>query len=51
MNRAAVKLPVKVENRSRPCAVTAEIMFRVWRAPVAFTTGVCPIGAQVVPAW
>ena len=26
-------------------------MFRLCRAPVAFTTGVCPTGAHVVPAW
>ena len=43
-------VPVKVENRSFPCRVTAEIMLTVERAPVEVTTGVRPTGAQVVPA-
>ncbi len=34
----------------QPCAVTAGIMFRLCRAPVAFTIGVRR-PAQVVPAW
>lgn len=51
MNRSPVKLPVKVENRNRPWALTAETMFGLCQLPVAFTIGVCPPGAQVVPAW
>jgi hypothetical protein len=50
MNPAAVKVPVMMENRSAPWAVTAEIMFTLNRAPVEATTGVFPTGAQVVPA-
>jgi hypothetical protein len=34
-----------------PYAVIAEMRLIVWRAPVVATTGVCPTGAQVVPAW
>src|SRR3954469_3226575 len=52
MNRAPVRLPVWVENRSRPCVVTAEIMLR----PVSGVGGLdhrdladgCPGGAGVV---
>jgi hypothetical protein len=32
-------------------AVTAEIRLTANRSPVVATTGVRPIGAQVVPAW
>lgn len=50
-NLAAFMVPSTMEKRSRPCAETAEIMFTLNRAPVVFTTGVRPTGAQVVPAW
>jgi hypothetical protein len=36
-------------KRMSPRALTAEIMFQRYRAPVIRTTGVCPTGAQVVP--
>jgi hypothetical protein len=51
MNPAAVSVPVSTANRSAPFALIAEIRFRPNRAPVADTVGVCPTGAQVVPAW
>ncbi len=35
----------------RAFADTAEIMCTECRAPVLRTSGVCPTGAQVVPAW
>jgi hypothetical protein len=36
-------------KRMSPRALTAEILFQRYRAPVVRTTGVCPTGAQVVP--
>src|SRR3954447_12891895 len=51
MTPAAVSVPASTENRRAPCALIAEIMFSPNRAPVARTAGVCPTGAQVVPAW
>ena len=51
MNTAAFTVPSCTMNRRAPCADTAESMSSENRAPVAFTTGVRPIGAQVVPAW
>ena len=51
MKLAAVVVPSNTANRSAPLAVTAETMFTENLAPVTSTTGVCPAGAQVVPAW
>ena len=39
-----------VEHQA-PLGETAEIMLTEERSPVTSTTGVCPTGAQVVPAW
>jgi hypothetical protein len=50
-HRVALTVPSWIMNRSAPCAETAESMLSENRAPVAFTTGVRPTGAQVVPAW
>jgi hypothetical protein len=44
-------VPSKTEKRSAPLGVIAEIMFTECRAPVLFTTGVRPTGAQVAPEW
>src|SRR5271167_713807 len=38
-------------KRMSPRGLTAEISFRVKRSPLSSTTGVCPIGAQVLPRW
>ncbi len=40
-----------MENRSLPCAETAEIMFAENRAPVLVMIGVLPTGDHVVPEW
>ena len=50
MNTPAFTVPSCTMNRSAPWAETAESMLSENRAPVAFTTGVRPTGAQVVPA-
>lgn len=51
MKLLAVVVPSKTANRRAPFAMTAEIMFTLNRAPVTFTTGVYPTGAQGIPAW
>jgi hypothetical protein len=48
MKVAAVNEPVNTPKRSRPSADIAEIMFTLWRAPVALTTGVRPTAPQVL---
>ncbi len=51
LNTAAVTVPSCTMKRKPPRALTAESMASENRAPVTATTGVLPIGAQVVPAW
>ena len=51
MNRLAVIEPSTSIQRSSPSGLIAETRLIFIRWPVAPTTGVCPLGAQVVPEW
>lgn len=51
LHTAAVARPSWSRKCRPPWALTAEIRFTLYRAPVEFTTGVCPTGAPVVSQW
>ncbi len=44
-----VTRPSTVMKRKSPCALTADSMLTLNRAPVASTTGVFPVGDHVIP--
>lgn len=51
MNLVVVRVPWQQASRNSPRRLTAEMKFRVKRAPVRSTVGVCQTGAHVVPLW
>src|SRR5689334_7385674 len=50
-NTVASQVPKNTSKCSVPPGETAEIILTDLRSPVTATTGVCPTGAHVVPAW